>query len=98
MATRAAAYRTRITDLLGESFGELLTDEQRASPQTVVVIEALSVSLMAAAEQLARWWLRTGALTAEQAADLLIATVAPGLARVAAMEPTNTTTPEEQTR
>ena len=35
--------------------------------------------LMAAAEALARWWLRTGAMPARDAANLLIATVEPGL-------------------
>lgn len=91
MALRAAAYRERISELLSGTIGQSLTDEQRAHPQTAAIVEALSVSLMAAAEQLARWFLRTGALSAEQAADLLIATVAPGLSRVAAMSPNNTT-------
>ncbi len=42
-------------------------------------IEALSVALLGAAEALARWWLRTEALSAEGAAELLIATIEPGL-------------------
>jgi AcrR family transcriptional regulator len=96
IAERAAGYRERVTELLRDSFGAMLTEEQRANPQTAVVVEALSVSLMAAAEELARWWLRTGELTAGQAADLLIATVAPGLTRVAAMTPT--TKNEDTTR
>lgn len=91
MALRAATYRERISELLSGTIGLQLTDEQRAHPQTAAVVEALSVSLMAAAEQLARWFLRTGALSAQQAADLLIATVAPGLTRVAAMSPNNPT-------
>ncbi|MEI2701787.1 MAG: helix-turn-helix domain-containing protein [Baekduia sp.] len=91
MAQRAAAYRERIAGLLSDTIGQTLTNEQRGHPQTAAVVEALSVSLMAAAEQLARWFLRTGALSAGQAADLLIATVAPGLARVAANPPSNQT-------
>jgi hypothetical protein len=35
--------------------------------------------MLGAAEALARWWLRTEALGAEEAADLLISTVGPGL-------------------
>ena len=42
-------------------------------------VEALSTALLGAAEALARWWLRTEALTAAEAAELLIATVEPGL-------------------
>ena len=34
---------------------------------------------MGAAEALARWWLRTGEIPASEAAELLIATVVPGL-------------------
>ena len=36
-------------------------------------------ALLGAAEALARWWLRTEALSAEEAAELLIGTVEPGL-------------------
>jgi hypothetical protein len=35
----------------------------------------MSTALLGAAEALARWWLRTEAMTAAQAADLLIATL-----------------------
>ena len=42
-------------------------------------VEALSVALLGAAEALGRWWLRTGAIPAAEAAELLIATVEPGL-------------------
>ena len=37
------------------------------------------MALLGAAEALAHWWLRTEALSAEEAADLLIATIEPGL-------------------
>ena len=52
--------------------------EARATPARVEV-EALSTALLGAAEALARWWLRTEAITAEEAAELLISTVEPGL-------------------
>jgi hypothetical protein len=42
--------------------------------------------VMSAAEGLARWWLRTGAMPARDAAELLIATVEPGLARTTNQE------------
>ena len=51
----------------------------RMRPAAKVEVEALSVALLGAAEALARWWLRTEALSAEDAADLLIATIEPGL-------------------
>ena len=46
-----------------------------------IEVEALSTALLGAAEALARWWLRTEAISAEEAAELLIATVEPGPAR-----------------
>ena len=36
---------------------------------------------MGAAEALARWWLRTEAVSAQEAAELLISTIEPGLRR-----------------
>jgi AcrR family transcriptional regulator len=47
--------------------------------RTAIEVEALSSALLGAAESLARWWLHTGALSAEEAAELLIETVEPGL-------------------
>jgi AcrR family transcriptional regulator len=47
-------------------------------------VAALSVALLGAAEALGRWWLRTGAIPAAEAAELLIATVEPGLRERAA--------------
>jgi len=41
--------------------------------------EPLTVAVLGAAEALGRWWLRTGAMRAEDAADLLIRTLEPGL-------------------
>jgi cytosine/adenosine deaminase-related metal-dependent hydrolase len=51
----------------------------RRRGRAAVEVEALSTALLGAAESLARWWLRTGALSAGEAADLLIKTVEPGL-------------------
>jgi hypothetical protein len=44
---------------------------------------ATAIMVMGATEALARWWLRTGAMPARDAAKLLIATVEPGLRAVA---------------
>jgi hypothetical protein len=41
--------------------------------------EPLIVAVLGAAEALGRWWLRTEAMPADAAADLLIRTVEPGL-------------------
>jgi hypothetical protein len=42
-------------------------------------VQALSEALLGAAEALARWWLRTEAISARAAAELLISTIEPGL-------------------
>jgi hypothetical protein len=73
IARRVGAYRTRLAELVS---GSVLT---QLEPAYRVEVEALSVVLLAAAEALARWWLRTEALSAADAAELLIATVEPGL-------------------
>jgi AcrR family transcriptional regulator len=79
IARRVGEYRTRITDLVAQS---LLT---QLSPAYRVEVDALSTALLGAAEALVRWWLRTEALSARAAAELLITTVEPGLhARVGA--------------
>lgn len=77
IAERAAEYRERLVGLVQTTLLNLLPEEARE--RSAHQVEALSVSLMAAAEALARWWLRTGAMTAAEAADLLIAAVEPGL-------------------
>jgi AcrR family transcriptional regulator len=74
IARRVGEYRTRITDLVAAALLAQL------SPSSQLQVEALSVALLGAVEALARWWLRTEALTAADAAELLIATVEPGLA------------------
>ncbi len=77
IAERVAAYRGRILDLVTASIMGQVPPRMR--PAAKVEVEALSVALLGAAEALAHWWLRTEALTAREAADLLIATIEPGL-------------------
>lgn len=77
VAERVADYRRRITGLVAGSMLAQLPLARRKAARTEV--EALSAALLGAAEALARWWLRTEALSAEAAADLLISTVEPGL-------------------
>jgi AcrR family transcriptional regulator len=74
---RVAEYRGRILGLVSDSMLAQLPERRRRGARTE--IEALSTALLGAAEALARWWLRTEALAAEEAAELLIATVEPGL-------------------
>jgi len=70
---RVAAYRGQI--LVSATLLPQLPDTRRVK----VEIEALSTALLGAAEALARWWLRTEAISAEDAAELLVSTVEPGL-------------------
>jgi len=74
---RIGEYRERLTGLVAQTLLNRLPPQHRARHATE--IEGLSTALLGAAEALARWWLRTGALTAADAAELLIATVEPGL-------------------
>lgn len=74
---RVAAYRGQILDLVSASLLAQLPMRRREAAQ--VEVEALSTALLGASEALARWWLRTEAISAEQAAELLISTVEPGL-------------------
>ncbi len=77
IADRVAEYRGRIATLVSGSMVEQLREDRRDAARTEV--EALSTAVLGAAEALAHWWLRTEALGAEQAAELLISTVEPGL-------------------
>src|SRR3954447_20241080 len=77
IAERVAAYRGQILDRVTASIRGQVPARMR--PAAKVEVEALSVALLGAAEALAHGWLRTEALSAEQAADLLIATIEPGL-------------------
>ncbi len=77
VAERVADYRRRITGLVAGSLMAQLPQERRTAAR--VEIEALSAALLGAAEALARWWLRTEAVSAEEAAELLTSTIEPGL-------------------
>ena len=76
-STRVAAYRGQILDLVSASLLAQLPARSRDAAK--VEVEALSTALLGASEALARWWLRTEAISAEDAAELLISTVEPGL-------------------
>jgi len=77
LADRVAEYRGRLTTLVSESLLAQLPAKRRAAAR--IEVEALSTALLGAAEALARWWLRSEATSAAEAAELLIATVEPGL-------------------
>jgi AcrR family transcriptional regulator len=77
LADRVAEYRGRLTELVSGSLLAQLPAKRRAAAR--IEVEALSTALLGAAEALARWWLRSEATTAQEAAELLIATVEPGL-------------------
>lgn len=77
IAQRVAEYRERLVALVAQTNIDRLPEQHRADHATE--IEAISVALLGAAEALARWWLRTGAIPAADAAELLIATAEPGL-------------------
>jgi AcrR family transcriptional regulator len=70
IAGHVAAYRDRLVSLVTAALRE-------RNPEPAV--EPLSVALLGAAEALGRWWLRTEAMPAAKAADLLIRTLEPGL-------------------
>jgi AcrR family transcriptional regulator len=77
IALAVAPYRERLLEMVAQATVALMPPHRRTGSRAV--IEATSIMLMAAAEALARWWLRTGAMPAREAANLLIATVEPGL-------------------
>jgi AcrR family transcriptional regulator len=77
LADRVAEYRGRLIALVSESLLAQLPAKRRGAAR--IEVEALSTALLGAAEALARWWLRSEATTAGEAAELLIATVEPGL-------------------
>lgn len=77
VAARAEAYRKRLVRIIADSQLQLLPAELRVRAATRT--DALSTALLGASEALARWWLRTDAMSASEAADLLAETVEPGL-------------------
>jgi AcrR family transcriptional regulator len=81
IAVRVGEYRDRLLALISESQLARLPARRRrrVAPET----EALAAALLGACEALAHWWLRTGAIGSEAAADVLISTVEPGLRALA---------------
>jgi AcrR family transcriptional regulator len=98
VAEKVAAYRGQIVALVSQSLLAQVPESSRDAYR--VEIEALSAALLGAAEELARWWLRTEAISAGEAAELLISTVEPGIrARSqAAASPTSTSKPGKGTQ
>ena len=77
IADRVGEYRGRILEFVSGSMVALVPERSRKGAR--IEIEALSSALLGSAEALARWWLRTESLSADAAAELLIATIEPGL-------------------
>jgi AcrR family transcriptional regulator len=77
VARRVAEERAELEALVARLVVARLPGRRRG--RAAVEVEALSTALLGAAESLARWWLRTGALSAGEAAELLIKTVEPGV-------------------
>jgi AcrR family transcriptional regulator len=77
VARRVAEHRMQLETLVARLVVSRLSGGRRR--RATIEVEALSAALLGAAESLARWWLRTGALSAGEAGELLIATVEPGL-------------------
>ena len=77
VADRVSHYRGQIIELVSGLLLAQLPEGRRDAAR--VEIEALSAALLGAAEELARWWLRTEAIPAKEAAELLISTVEPGI-------------------
>jgi AcrR family transcriptional regulator len=85
VADRVANYRGRIVELVAGSLIAQIPARRRDAAS--VEVEALSAALLGAAEALARWWLRTEAVSAQEAAELLISTIEPGLRERSAPTP-----------
>jgi AcrR family transcriptional regulator len=76
VAEVVAAYRRQILELVSVAIKAQIPGRGKHAQ---IEVEALSQALLGAAEALARWWLRTEALSAQEAAELLITTIEPGL-------------------
>jgi AcrR family transcriptional regulator len=85
VAERVAHYRERLASGQARLIARLADPDVVQPPPAA---EALAHALLGAAEALARWWLRTEALPAGEAAELLIATIEPGIrGAIAAVAP-----------
>jgi AcrR family transcriptional regulator len=86
VARRVLEYRERLEGLVVAALLDQMP-ARRGGRRARAEVAALSAALLGAAEALGRWWLRTGAIPAEEAAELLIATVEPGLRERTARRP-----------
>jgi AcrR family transcriptional regulator len=77
IADRVAVYRGQIADLVADAMLDQIPP--RLQRNAKVQVEALSAAVLGAAEALAHWWLRSPAISAQEAAELLVATIEPGL-------------------
>jgi AcrR family transcriptional regulator len=77
VAERVGVYRGRILELVSEAILGQIPARRRGGAR--IEVQALSVAVLGAAEALARWWLASGAISASDAAELLISTLEPGL-------------------
>jgi AcrR family transcriptional regulator len=77
VAERVADYRGRIASMAAASLLAQLPRARREAAE--VEVWALAEALLGGAEALARWWLRSEAISARAAAELLISTMEPGL-------------------
>jgi AcrR family transcriptional regulator len=94
VARGVLAYRERLEGLVTAALLHQIPPG-RGGRRARAEVAALSAALLGAAEALGRWWLRTGAIPAAEAAELLIATVEPGLReRAARRSPSKPTKPE----
>ena len=91
VADRVAEYRGDLVELVSSSMVAQLPQQSRDAAR--IEIEALSTALLGAAEALARWWLRSEEISANEAAELLISTIEPGLRARSA--PTTSQPPEK---
>ena len=87
-------YRERLEGLVTAALLDQIP-AGRGGRRARAEVAALSAALLGAAEALGRWWLRTGAIGADEAAELLIVTVEPGLRERAARRPTENATREK---
>jgi AcrR family transcriptional regulator len=77
IAERVGDYRGGILQVVSEAILKQMPARRRRAAR--VEVEALSVAALGAAEALARWWLASEAVSAKDAAALLISMLEPGL-------------------
>jgi AcrR family transcriptional regulator len=93
IARRVGQYRERLGDLVTATLQEQIATRPGSRARTELA--ALSAALLGAAEALGRWWLRSEAIPAHEAAELLISTVEPGL-RARADRPPRASAPRSE--